>query len=149
MSKNPTSRKRVQDPPFRDLNRAIHKLSAIFYDDHCTIIQVPDPLTQFFAILHGLNLNLFSWQQDRLDSVGQFINIENFNPLQFSNPVKIKIVGNDWAMQITRQFHKFSINICDTFNIGIDNIDGDRSILLQTVEDLKSTTPTVATHRIG
>jgi len=139
----------LQNTCYRDLNRAIHKLTAILHDDHCAIIQVPNSLTQFFTILHDFNLNLFSWQEDWLDRVRQLIDIQDFDSLEFGYPVKIKIVGNDWAMQITRQFHKFSINICDTFNIGIDNIDGDRSILLQTVEDLKSTTPTVATHRIG
>src|SRR5215469_17537951 len=75
-----------------------HILATAFYHDHRAIIQVAYPLAQFFTILNDLDNYIFSRQQDRLDRVGKFVNIEHFYTLQFCHTVQIKVVRDDWTM---------------------------------------------------
>ena len=136
----------------RDFNGHTHKLSSTFNDDHSTVVQVTNALSEFFAVLHDFNKDIFTWKQHRFHGVGQFVNIEYFYALQLGNTVEVKVVGDNGAMQGACHFDEFAINLHHVLHVGIGDLNRNGGIFLQAVKHLKPAPTAITAHcvsRIG
>src|SRR6266700_2659128 len=81
MGKDHASRNGLQYTSYGDFDGHAHILPPTFNDDHSAIIQVAYPLAEFFAILHDLDMDIFSGEEYRFNSIGKFIDIQYFHAL--------------------------------------------------------------------
>src|SRR5579884_957232 len=149
MRENHAACDRLQYTGDSDFDSATHVLATTFNYDHRAIVQVADALTQFFAFLHNLDIDILAGKQNGLDCVRQFVDVQHFDALQFRHAVEVEVVSDDGAMQVTRHLHQLAIYLGNAFYVVISNLDRNGGVFLQAVQHFQSAPTAIAAHRIG
>ena len=64
-------------------------------DDHRPVIEEPDALSGFLALLDDPDPQLLARQHGRLDRVGQRVDVHHPDALELGDPVEVEVVGQD------------------------------------------------------
>lgn len=122
---------------------------AAIHDDHRAVVEISHALPELLAVLDDMDNHLFSRQYHRFYGVGQFIDIQDGNALQFGDFVQIVIVGDNLPLENLAQFDQLLINLVDILEVAAVNLDVHAEFLLDTVEDIQAATAAIAFKKIG
>src|SRR5208283_3235665 len=91
----------------------------------------------------------FAGQNDGLERVGQFVDVEHGHALQLGDFVEIEIVGEDLALVELGQFDELHVDFADGGEVVFHDLDLDRRHFLKTLQDVEAAASAIAFERIG
>ena len=103
MGEDDASGRRLQDSGDYHIMEGVQVAPAALYDDHRAIIQVGHALAHFFTLLDYVHSQFFTGENDGLESVGQFIHIQDLDALKLGNAVEVVIGGEDGRFHLPGQ----------------------------------------------
>jgi hypothetical protein len=127
-------------------------VSSVLGDDHRAIVEVADPLALLLAPLEELDRKKLARQDDRLHRVGQIVEVDDVDALEFCDLVEIVIVGHDPAPQVLGQHDKPLVDLADSLevrNIRVVDADLDPGRLLQAIEHIEPAAAPIAPYLVG
>src|SRR4029077_18725767 len=89
---------------------------------HSTVIKVGHALVVFLTFLQNENAHGLAGEHDRLQRIGEFIDVQDFSSLQLRYFIQIEIVGDDLALVQLGQFDKLEVGYADRWEIVCANL---------------------------
>jgi hypothetical protein len=80
-------------------------------DDHRAVLQIADALMSLFSFANHRDVQLFARQDDRLDRIGQLVDVEDRDALDVRDAIEIVIVGNEFCAKILRKSNEPCIHV--------------------------------------
>src|SRR4029077_5470211 len=90
---------------------------------HSTVIKVGHALVVFLTFLQNENAHGLAGEHDRLQRIGEFIDVQDFDALQLRDFIQIEIVGDDLALVQLGQFDKLEVDFADGGEIVFDDLN--------------------------
>ena len=78
----------------------------IFYDHHRAIIEIAHALFIFLAFLDYMDLDRFAWEENCLDGVSQFVDVQDLNALKFRNTIQVVVIRENTSMQLLCKYYQ-------------------------------------------
>ena len=113
-------------------------LLCVVHDNHRSVVQVGDTLTGFLSFLDDLDRHALSGQHNRLEGVGQLVDVQDFDALQFRNLVQVEIIGDDLGVQFFRQGHQFRVHTLQLREVVIADLDVHADAPLHAVQNVQT-----------
>src|SRR5207342_3525141 len=88
-------------------------------------------------------------QDDRLERVGQLVDVEHVDAAQLRDLVQVEVVRHDLAVQRTRQLNELEIDLADLGKIDVRDQHFHTRHLLNALQDVEAATAAIAFHRVG
>src|SRR5208282_2056546 len=139
----------LQHRSHRNVDGLADHLARVIDDHHGAVIEIGDALVVFFAFLQDEYPHHFAWQNDRLERVGQFVDIEHGYALELGDFVEVEVVGDDLAFIELGQFNELHIDFANTGEVVFHNLDLDGSSFLETLQNVEAAASAIAFERIG
>src|SRR4051812_19122475 len=124
-------------------------LACVVHHNHGAVIEVGDSLIEFLAFFQDKNLHAFTRQIDRLEGIGELINVEDLDTAKLCDFIQIEIVGDDLCFKLHRQFNQFHIYFANCRIVVFDKLDRDTRHLLNLLKNIQATPPAIALQGIG
>src|SRR5256885_5343780 len=140
--------RRLQHRRDDDPDGLVHVAPAVLHHDHGAVIQVGDPLVLLFPFLDHLDVHLLTGDDDRLERVGEVVEVEDANPFQLRHPVEVVIIRHDGGGSGLFQLDVRHVDFSDIGHVLVDKFNVDQWLFLQQVEDLEAATSAVAAQRV-
>ena len=112
-------------------------------DDHCPIVEVADTLPGAFAFFHDANVEVFARKVLRLESVGDVVEIHDFDVEDTGDLIEVDVVGHDACAELAGDFDEILVarrRQLVVMRRGIVDLDVGRGALLEFAEDIQSAT---------
>src|SRR5262249_7811113 len=117
--------------------------------NHGAVVQVSHPLVVFLPFFQDEYAHDLPGQNDGLERVREFVDVQHLHALELRNLIKVEIVGDDLAFVQFGQLDQLEIDFADGREIVLADLNGERSDLLQALGDVETTPAAVALERIG
>src|SRR5215204_4227698 len=142
--------------PGRGLQHARHDhvdgladhLARIIHDDHRPVVEIGDALVVFLPFLEDEYLHDLARQHDRLERIGELVDIQHLDAAQLRNFVQVEIVGDDLALQRTRQLDQLQIDFAHVREVHVGDGDFHARHLLDLLQNIEPAPSAIALHRI-
>ncbi len=85
-------------------------IASPFDDDHRAVVQVPDPLPRLLARFDHADLNRFARQKDRLQRVGNVVQVDHAHTMQLGHLVQVVVVGDHLAIEMLGQQDQLQVD---------------------------------------
>src|SRR5579871_3283370 len=142
-------RRGLKDAGDRNIDRFRDHLLCVIYDDHGAVIQISHALIVFLALFEDEDPHGLARQDDRLQRIGQLINVEHFDPVQLSHFIQIEVVGNDFTVVNLGQLDEFHIDFANLREVLFDDLNMEVSHFLDALQDIQAAPAAVALHGVG
>ena len=119
-------------------------LLAVLGDDHRAVVEIAHPLPRLLASLEDLDHQGLAGQHDRLEGVGQVVEVDDLDPLEPGDLVQVVVVGDNPTAQVLGQDDELLVDLADAGqlgDLGVVDLDLDAGRLLELVEDVQPATP--------
>src|SRR5262249_37810052 len=118
-------------------------------DHHGAVVKVRHALVVFLAFFQDEHAHGFARQDDRLERIGEFVDVEDFDALKLRDLVEVEVVGDDLSLVHLGQFNQLHVNFTNGGEVVFDDLDLEGRCLLQTLQDVEAAAAAVALERIG
>src|SRR5260370_19548405 len=125
-----------------------HLLGVVHYY-HCAIVQIRDSLVVLFAFLENEDAHRFTWQHNRLQSIGQLVDVQDVDAVKLGDLVQVEIVGNDLAVVHLGEFDELHVHFRDVGKIILENLNVELGHLLDALQNVQAAAAAIALERIG
>src|SRR6185436_562747 len=88
-------------------------------------------------------------QHDRLERVGELVDVEHGDAAQLRDLVQIEVVGDYLAVECSRQLDQLQIDLANLREVDVGDHHRDAGHLLDLLQDVEAAAAAVAFHRIG
>src|SRR5262249_3445185 len=116
---------------------------------HGSVVQIRHALVVFFAFLENKDPHGLTRQNNRLQGVGQLVDVQDFHALKLGHLIQVEIVGDDLGLVGLGQLDQFEVHLADRRKIVFHDLDRDGHCLLETLQDIQPAAATVALERIS
>ena len=140
---------RLQHAGDDDVDRLADHRPRVVDDHHRAVVEIGDTLVVFLAFLQDEHLHRLAGQHDRLQRVGELVDVEHFDAAQLGDLVEVEVVGDDLALQRARELDELEIDFLDVGKIGVRDDDVEAGHLLDALQDVEAAAAAVAAQRIG
>ena len=82
----------------RDIDSFANHLARVVYDYHGAIVEIGDSLVIFLPFLQDEDSHGLAGKHDRLQGIGQFVDVQDFDALKLRDFVQIEVIGDDLAL---------------------------------------------------
>ena len=111
-------------------------VDAVLDNDHRAIFEIADALVCLAALLDNAHPKILARQKDRLDRIGQLVDVEHLDALDLGHTVQVIVVGEHGAVQLLGEQHQLVVHLVYVLNIHVCNAHRDRRRLAQPVQYL-------------
>ena len=126
------------------------RLRALSIDHHRAVVEVGDALVVFLAFLEDEHVHDLARQHDRLERVGQLVDVQDLDAAELGDLVQIEVVGDDLARSSTRASSMSFMSTSLTVGKSSSEIDDlDARHLLDAMQDVEAAAAAVPLERIG
>src|SRR5215472_863821 len=132
-----------------DINGARDHLLGVVYNHHGTVVQIRDSLVVLLAFLENEDAHRFTWQHDRLEGVGELVDVQDFDAMKLGDFVQVEIVGDDLAVVHFGKLNQLHVHFMDVGKIILENLDVELSHLLNALQNVQASAPAVTFERIA
>src|SRR5699024_1861112 len=126
--------------------RLVYQFPAVLYNYHCTILEVADTLVFLFPGFRHEEIECIPLDDDHLDGVGEFIDIEHFDLMKLADLVEVVICGDNSTILLFGQFYQLVIHI--KFFIGNRHNINAFAQFLQRIEHIQTSFTLVPFDRV-
>src|SRR2546421_6562238 len=109
-SKNHFAGRSLQDTRDRDISVLTDQTARVINYYHRAVIEVCDTLIVFLSLFENENAHRLAWQDDRLEAVGEFIDVQNIHAAKLSDLIQIEIICDDYGVELFAEFDQFQIH---------------------------------------
>ena len=88
----------MQHRGHRDVDGLADHLPRVINHYHRAVIEIGDALVIFFSLFQNEDPHDFARQNNRLERVRQFVDVEHGHALQLGDLVQVEVVGDDLAL---------------------------------------------------
>ena len=117
-------------------------------DDHRAVVEVGDALPGFLSLTHDLYTHRLAGQDDRLQRVGQLVDVEHGYAAELGHLVEVVIVRQHLGAQRLAELDEFAVDLAHVRKVGIGDLDLDLTAPLQPLQHVESALAPVASQRI-
>src|SRR3984893_4141328 len=149
LAKDHLARGGLQDRGHRDVDGLANHLARVIDDHHGAVIEIGNALVVLFSFLQDEHPHNFARQNDGLERVGQFVDVEHGHTLQLRDFIEVEVVGDDLAFIQLGQFDELHIDFADAGEVIFHDLDLDRSRFLETLQDVEAAAAAIAFERVG
>ena len=139
----------LEDGGDRDVDGLADHLARIVDHDHGSVIEVGDSLVVLFAFFQDEDPHNFAGEDDGLEGVCEFVDVEDGDALQLGDFVEIEIVGDDFAFVKLGEFDELEVDFADAGKIVFDDLDLNGGGFLEALEDVETTASAIALEGVG
>ena len=86
---------------------------------------------------------------DRLQSIGELVNIQHFDAMELGDLIEIEVVGDHFAGEQLGQLNQLHVHFADVRKILLHDLYIQIWEFLDALKDIESAAPTIALHRVG
>src|SRR5438132_7327577 len=128
----------LQHAGHRNIGVAANQAARVINHDHGAVIEIRHALVILFALFQNEHAHRFAGKHDRLERIGQLVDVEHADAAKLGNFVEIEIVGDDYGVELFAQLDQFEIYFAHGGKIGFDNLNVERAVVLQTIEHVQT-----------
>src|SRR5208282_2128989 len=139
----------LQDRSHGNVDGLANHFARVINDDHSAVIEIGDALVVLFSFFKNKYAHDFAREDDGLERVGQFVDVQHGHTLELGDFIEVEVVGDDLAFVKLGQFDELHIDFADAGEIVFHDLDLDRSRFLQTLQDIEATASAIAFERVG
>src|ERR1035441_3161007 len=143
------ARRRLQHGCDRNVDGLANHLAGVVDDHHGAVIQIGDALVVFLAFLQDEDAHGFAGEHDRLQRIGQFVDVQHLDSLQLCHLVQVEVVGDNFAFVELGQFDQFEVNFADGRKIVFHDLNGEGGDFLQALQDVEAAAAAITLQRVG
>src|SRR5438270_4328917 len=148
-SEDHAARRRLQHRGDDHADRLIDIAPAVLDHDHGAVIEVGNPLVLLLPLLDALHVHLLAGDDDRLERVGEIVEVEDADPFELRDAIEVVVVRHDREAPLLRQLDQLHVDLVELGDVVVDEFDVDERLFLQGVQDLEAPPPAVAAQRIA
>src|SRR5262249_55713055 len=117
---------------------------------HRSVVEVSHALVIFLTFLQDKDPHYFAGQHDRLQGVGELVDVEHGHAPELRDFVEIEIVGDDFGFDLPGELDKLVIDLAHVreFSFAYDDLVA-ALLFLQPLKYVESATPAVTFDRVG
>src|SRR5262249_56692623 len=93
--------------------------SGVVDHDHGPIVQVGDPLVVFLPFFDHEDLHELAGEDDRLERIGQLVDVEDLHAAQLRHFVQIEVVGHDLARQRATELDQLQVAFANVWKVDV------------------------------
>src|SRR5215831_7063101 len=139
----------LQHTGYRDIDGLGDHALGVIDHYHRAIVQVGDALVVLLPFLEDKHAHRLARQYDRLQGVGQFVDVQHLHAMQLRHLIEVEIVGDDLAVVDLGEFDQLHVDLARLGEILLDDLDVEVGHFLNTLQDVQAAAPAIALHRIG
>ena len=94
----------------RDIRVLTNQAARVINYNHRAVIEIGNPLVIFLPFLENENAHRLSRQHDRLERVGELIDVQNTHAAKLSDFIQIEIIRDDYGVKLFAEFDQFQID---------------------------------------
>ena len=147
-------------PPRRGLEHAgdgdghflAHVGAALLDHHHGAVLEIADPLAHLVARLDDAHVQRFSGQGDRLEGVGDLVQVDDLDPLQLGDLVQVVVIGHHPAAQAAGHDHEPLIDLEDVVQlgqVGLVDLELDLGVIQHPLEHVQAAAAPVALQLVS
>src|SRR5204862_4955331 len=103
-------------------------------------VEVSHTLVVFLAFLQDEDLHDLARQHDRLERVGELVDVEDVDAAQLRDLVQVEVIGDDFPLKRARELDQLEIDLANVRKIQV----GDRHLDAEHLQDLLQDVKTAA-----
>jgi hypothetical protein len=141
-------RSRLQDAGHDHIDVLSDQAARVVDHYHRTVIQVSDSLVILLALFKDEDFHYLAGQDNRLERIGQLIDVEHFDAPQMGDLIQIEIIGHDRRIELSGEFDLLEIDLPDLREVGLVNLDFQGVVLLNALQDIQPPAPAIPLRRV-
>src|SRR5688500_2715505 len=123
--------------------------ARIIDNHHRSVVEISDALIVFLPFLEDEYSHRLARQHDRPERVCQLVNVEHAHAAQLGHLVKVKIVRNDYCIELFAQFDQLQVDFAHRREVGLNDLYVERAVVLEAVEHIETSSPALTLGRAG
>src|SRR5262249_13025428 len=116
---------------------------------HGAVIEICDALVVLLALFENEDAHGLAGQHDRLERVGEFVDVEHLDAVKLRDLVEVEVVGDHLAVVDLGELDQLHIDLAHVGKIFFDDLHVEVRHLLNALEDVETAASAIALHRIG
>src|SRR5436190_3761834 len=142
-------RRRLQHAGDDDVDVLADHPARVVDDHHRPVVQVGDPLVVFLAFLQDEDLHELAGEDDRLERVGELVDVEDVDAAELGHLVQVEVVGDDLSLERAPELDQLQVDLAHFGKVDVGDGDVDAGHLLDLLEDVEAAAAAVALQRVG
>src|SRR6266576_3577280 len=149
LAENHLAGSRLQYRSDGDIYRLANHLARVVDHHHRAVIQIGNALVVLFSLFQDEHPHRLARQHDRLQRVGEFVDVQYGHALQLRYFVEIEVVGDDLTFVKFRELNQFHVDFADGGEIIFHDLNLQRPAFLEALQNVETTASSVALQRVG
>src|ERR1043165_2950170 len=121
-----------------DVSVLSNQAPRVVDDHHRAVVQIGDTLVVLFAFLKDEDAHRFARQNHRLQRVREFVDVQHVDAAKLRYFVEIEIVRDNDGVALFAQFDQFEIDFAHGREIGLNDLNVERVVVLQTIQHVQA-----------
>ena len=139
----------LQHASHGDVDGLRNHLLGVVHHHHGAVVQVSHALVVLLALLQDEDAHRFARQHDRLQRIGQLVDVQDLDAVQLGHLVQVEIVGDDLAIVDLPQFDQLHVHVPHLREILFDDLHREVGHFLDALQDVQAAPSPVPFHGIG
>src|SRR5262249_24421267 len=131
-----------------DVDGLADHAARVVDDHHRAVVEIRNALVVFLPFLQDEHLHDLAGQHDRLERVGELVDVKDVDAAQLRDLVQIEVVGDDLAVQRARQLDQLQVDFADVREVHVGDRHLDADHLLDALQDVETAAAAVALQRV-
>ncbi len=143
------ARRRLEDARDGRFDGLADHLTGIIDHDHRAVIEIGDTLIEFLALFQDEHLHRFARQINRLERIGEFIDVQNLDTAELRHLIQVEVVRNDLRVELFGEFDQLHVHFTQRRIVVFHELDRDPGHLLDPLKNVEATAATIAFQRVS
>ena len=130
----------------------IDEPASIVDHHHRSVVEIGHPLVELLALFQDEYAHALARQNDRLEGVCQFVDVQHLYALQLRELVEVEVVSDDLGIDVLSKLNQLQIHFLEARIIGFKNphVEARHFLdLLQNVQSPPAAVPFQTVRRVG
>src|SRR5882672_451262 len=139
---------RLQYRGYGNVHGLADHFARVIHHDHGAIVEIRNALVVLFSLFQDKHAHCLAGQDDRLQRVRQFVDVEDRHALKLRDFVQVEIVGDDLAFVELCEFDQFHVDFAHGRKVVFHNLNLEGAGFLKALKDVEPAATAVALERV-
>jgi len=139
----------LEDAGDGDFDGTADHFAGVVDDYHGAVVEIADALVVLLAFLEDEDIHVLAGEDDRLEGVGEVVDVQDVDVMEMGDLVEVEVVGDDLGFPFFGKFEELEIDFADGREIVRDDLDLKDFVGLHALEHVKTAAAALALGAIG
>src|SRR5581483_12120627 len=125
---------RLQDAGDGHGDGAVDVAAPVLHHHHGAVVEVAHALVRLLAVLDDGHLHRLTGADDRLQRVGEVVEVEHTQALDAGQLVEVEVVGHHCGAHLAGQLDEAPVDVCGAGDVGVEEVADHVRAVLQPVD---------------